>query len=136
MIVTTLITNMSFHILNCGIDVTFVKRDSSFQSKERNMNGSTQGKTCCHVLGLDVNHSFLALDALNQHLVTHTDEHFACPSDNCDKDFNTLLNLKQHLRGKHSDGFISYCGSSFDWSDNIGLAIRESVMIVRNDSMT
>ena len=57
-------------------------------------------------------------DALNQHLVTHNDEHFPCPSENCEKDFNTVSNLKQHLRGKHGDGFISYCGSSFDWSDN------------------
>ena len=57
-------------------------------------------------------------DALNQHLVTHTDERFPCPSSNCEKDFNTLSILKQHLRGKHGDGFISYCGSSFDWSDS------------------
>ena len=57
-------------------------------------------------------------DALNQYLVTHNDQCFDSPDSNCDKDFNTLSNLKQHLKGKHSEGLISYCGSSFDWSDN------------------
>ena len=64
-------------------------------------------------------------DALNQHLVTHNDERFPCPSEKCPKDFNTVSNLKQHLRGKHGDGFISYCGCSFDWSDNRNSHQRE-----------
>ena len=55
-------------------------------------------------------------DALNQHIVTHNDQRFDCPD--CDKDFNTISNLKQHIRGKHGDGFISLCGASFDWSDD------------------
>ena len=57
-------------------------------------------------------------DALKQHIVTHNDQRFDCP--HCDKNFNTISNLKQHIRGKHGDGFIDIklCGASFDWSDD------------------
>ena len=55
-------------------------------------------------------------DALNQHIVTHNDQCFDCL--HCNKDFNTISNLKQHIRGKNGDGFISLCGASFDWSDD------------------
>ena len=54
-------------------------------------------------------------DALRQHVDTHTDERHSC--DQCDKTFNTIPNLKQHIKGAHGDGFISLCGASFDWSD-------------------
>ena len=46
-------------------------------------------------------------DALNKHIVTHTDEGFHCQDANCDKDFNTVSNLKQHLKGKHGTSFLS-----------------------------
>ena len=29
-----------------------------------------------------------------------------------------MPNLKQHIAGKHGDGFIALCGVSFDWSDD------------------
>ena len=54
-------------------------------------------------------------DALRQHIVTHTDQHFPCSK--CDKDFNTETNLQQHMKGKHGDGFIALCGAVYDWSD-------------------
>ena len=54
-------------------------------------------------------------DALRQHIVTHTEEHFPCSK--CPKDFNTITNLKQHMKGKHGDGFIALCGAVYDWSD-------------------
>ena len=54
-------------------------------------------------------------DALRQHVDTHTDERHSC--ELCPKTFNTVSNLKQHIKGAHEDGFISLCGCSFDWSD-------------------
>ena len=48
-------------------------------------------------------------------MLTHTDERHSC--DQCDKTFNTIPNLKQHIKGAHGDGFISLCGANFDWSD-------------------
>ena len=54
-------------------------------------------------------------DALRQHIDTHTDERHPC--EECDKTFNTILNLKQHMKGAHGDGFIALCGASFDWSN-------------------
>ena len=54
-------------------------------------------------------------DALRQHIDTHTDERHPC--EKCDKTFNTIPNLKQHMKGAHGDGFIALCGASFDWSD-------------------
>ena len=54
-------------------------------------------------------------DALRQHVDTHTDERHSC--DQCDKTFNTIPNLKQHIKGAHGEGFISLCGASFDWLD-------------------
>ena len=54
-------------------------------------------------------------DALQQHIDTHTDERHPC--EECDKTFNTIPNLKQHMKGAHGDGFIALCGVSFDWSD-------------------
>ena len=46
---------------------------------------------------------------------THTDERHSC--DQCDKMFNTILNLKQHIKGAHGEDFIPLCGASFDWSN-------------------
>ena len=54
-------------------------------------------------------------DALWQHIVTHTEERFPCSK--CPKDFNTITNLNQHMKGKHGDGLIALCGAVYDWSD-------------------
>ena len=54
-------------------------------------------------------------DALRQHIVTHTEQCFPCSK--CPKDFNTITNLNQHMKGKHGDGFIALCGAVYDWSD-------------------
>ena len=56
-------------------------------------------------------------DALRQHVETHTEVRYPCPHKECEQTFNTISILKQHEKGSHGDGYISLCGSSFDWSD-------------------
>ena len=54
--------------------------------------------------------------SLKQHLTTHfKDKKYRC--DDCQKDFTDRGSYKQHMKGKHGDGYKSLCGVTYAWPD-------------------
>ena len=54
--------------------------------------------------------------SLKQHLSTHfKDNKYRC--DDCERDFTDRGSYKQHMKGKHGDGYKTLCGKTYAWPD-------------------
>ena len=74
----------------------------------------TAGKFPCPTRGC--NKVLLSKATLEAHRKIHEESRHVC--EKCNKDYSTILHLKQHLQGKHGNGAITLCGIKYQWPDS------------------
>ena len=89
--------------------------------KTHKVKRSRDGRIHCDEPGCK--HHYGTKRALQRHKKNNHDtsgRHYFCTEKlrghkDCVKSYPTEQQLKQHIRGIHGDGFISYCGKRFTW---------------------
>ena len=62
------------------------------------------------------NKVLLSKATLEAHRKIHKESRHIC--EKCNKDYSTILHLKQHLQDKHGNGAITLCGIKYQWPDS------------------
>ena len=89
--------------------------------KTHKVKWARDGRICCDEPGCK--HHYGTKRALQRHKKNNHDtsgRRYYCTEKlrrhkDCVKSYPTEQQLKQHIRGIHSDGFVSYCGKHFTW---------------------